>query len=111
LLLTSGELETALSNHGFVGEREQSGVMDKVVATCLLAGLIKHLFELALRVGSRVKAVENIVANVTREQHWFLLDDADVLVVPLGVKHFNVHVVEQDGTLARLVEMLDQRNN
>lgn len=59
--------------------------MNEIIGARLNASLVKHLKELGFVVGSSVETIENVLTNISREQDRFLLDDADFLVIPLGV--------------------------
>ena len=86
-------------------------VVNEIVSTCLATGIVKHLLQISWLVGCCVKAVENIVANVTWEKNWLLLYDRNLLVVPLRVEGVDVTAIEQHLSLARLVKLLNQRDN
>ena len=68
--------------------------MDKIVSTGLLASFIEHLFQLVLSVWSRVKPVENVRADVTREEYWLLLHNSNLLMVPFGVQEVHIDIVK-----------------
>lgn len=68
--------------------------MDEIVSTGLLASFIEHLFQLVLSIRSRVKSVENVRADVTREEYWLLLHNSNLLMVPFGVQKVNIDIVE-----------------
>ena len=86
-------------------------VVNEIVSTCLATGIVKHLLQISWLVGCSVKAVENIVADVTWEKNWLLLYDRNLLVVPLRVEGVDVTAIEQHLSLARLVKLLNQRDN
>lgn len=82
-------------------------VVDKVVSACLATGIIEHFLQFSGLVGRSVKAIKDVVTDVTREQNRLLLNDCNLLVVPLRVESADVAAVEQDFSIARLVELLD----
>jgi len=70
-------------------------VVNEIVSTCLTTGIVKHLLQFGLLIRGCVKTIKNILANITREENRLLLNDRNLLMVPLGVKSANVTAVEK----------------
>lgn len=84
--------------------------MNEIICTGLFAGLIKHVFEVRLTVGTGIETIKDVRPDITREQYWLLLDDRNLLVIPLRVYLVDIYTVESDLTLFWLIELFDKGN-
>ena len=107
LLLATGELNAALTNHSVVLEREQGLVMDEVEGVRLVTSIVHHRLYFLSGLVPKVETIDDVLTDGTGEQNRFLLDDGDLIMVPLGVKLFDVASIEEDFALNGVVEPLD----
>ena len=82
--------------------------MDKVIRACLTGGIVHHIQDFLLCLVLEVESVGDVVADCAREQDRFLLNDSDLIVVPLGVKLLDVATIEEHFTLFGVIEALDE---
>ena len=82
--------------------------MGKFVGACLLGRLIYHSNDLILALALQVNTVSDIFTDAAREEDWLLLDDSDLVMVPLWVQILDVLAIEKHFTFDRVVEALEE---
>ena len=85
--------------------------MNKVICISLAASIIHQRFYLLIIHRVDVQAVSYVLSDSSREQYRLLLDDGNLIVVPLRVQLPDVASVEKDLTFFRVIESLDQRDD
>ena len=63
LLLSTGKLDTTLSNNSIINIREQISIVDEVVGARFTASIVHHLLNLLRRLACQVEAIGNILTN------------------------------------------------
>ena len=82
--------------------------MDKVIRACLTRGIIHHSNDFLLCLVLKIESVGDVFADCAREQDGLLLDDSDLIVVPLGVKLLDIAAIEQHLALLGVIEALNE---
>ena len=111
MLLASRKLRAAFAYICLVSKRELVLVVDKVISIGLVAYIIHHLFDLLIVHVLVIEAVADVLSYSSRKQHWLLLYDSDLIMVPFWIEFLDVNTIEKDLTFIRVVEALDQLNN
>ena len=82
--------------------------MGKVVRACLTTGIVHHSNDFLLRLMLKIESVGDVFADCAREQDRFLLNDSDLVVVPLRVKLLDVATIEEHLALLGVIEALNE---
>ena len=82
--------------------------MNKVISVRLSACIIHHRLDLLVCLVFDIEAVGDVITNRAREEDRFLLNDRNLVVVPLRVKFPDVSAVEENFALLGVVESLYQ---
>ena len=82
--------------------------MDKVIRARLFCGIVHHILDILLGLMLKIESVGDVFADCAREQDGLLLDDSDLIVVPLGVKLLDIAAIEQHLALLGVIEALNE---
>ena len=111
LFLASTEFDTTLTHYCLISSWEHVLIMDKVVCIRLFASTVHHLFNHWITQLGEVVAIKNVVLNRATKKNRFLLDQADLFVVPAWVEFFDVCAIVENTTFLTIVEPLNHRND
>jgi len=111
LLLAAGKLDTSLAHSSLVTIWEEVKVMDKVVGVGLMAGIIDHGFDLSVSLICQLQSIRDVLADCSSEENRLLLDDADLLMEPLGVQLLDIASVEENFTFNWIIESFNEGDN
>ena len=82
--------------------------MDKVIRARLTRGIVHHIHDFLLGLMLKIESVGDVFADCAREQDRFLLNDSDLVVVPLRVKLLNIATIEEYLALFGIIEALNE---
>ena len=82
--------------------------MGKVIRARLTTSIVHHSNDFLLCLMLKIEAVGDVIADRAREQDGLLLDDSDLIVVPLGVKFLDIAAIEQHLALLGVIEALNE---
>ena len=85
--------------------------MDEVIGARFRASIVHQGFNLLWRLACKVETVGDVLSNRTGEKDGFLLDNSDLVMVPLRVELLDIDTVEEDLALIRVIEALKQLDN
>jgi len=84
--------------------------VDEIVSVGLTASVVHQLRDFLSIFALQVKAVGDVIANSAREENGLLLNNGDLVMVPLGVELLDVVSVEKNFTRSGVVESFNERN-
>ena len=82
--------------------------MDKVIRARLFRGIVHHIHDFLFSFVLKIQSVGDVFADCAREQDRFLLNDSDLVVVPLRVKLLNIATIEEYLALFGVIEALNE---
>ena len=59
--------------------------MDEVVGIGLAASIVHQFLNLCIVHAVQAETESNVLADCTGEEHWLLLDNGDLVMVPFGI--------------------------
>lgn len=105
LLLSSGQLDSSLSNESFIGVWEDLLVADELVDVGLLASELDLLLG---RLGG--KPVADVLGDRSGEEDGLLLDDGDTLFITLRIKGLKILCTIHYTSTYWIIKSFDQLN-
>ena len=81
--------------------------MDEFIGISLATSFIYLLDDLIFVQVFKVQAIADVFTNRAREQNRLLLDDANLLMVPLWLELFNITTIKEDSTFIRVIKALN----
>ena len=94
-----------------IAEGEPVYIVDEVVGISLAASLVNPLLNLLIIEIGNIESVDDVVNDGARKEHRLLLNDSNLIVVPLWVKVSQVLTIEENASRIRIVKALNQRND
>lgn len=85
--------------------------MDKVISVSLAACIVHECLNLIVVLVIEVETIDDVFTNGAREQDGLLLDDCNLVVVPLGVKILQVASIEENFAFFGVIEAFDKRDD
>lgn len=82
--------------------------MGKFIRACLTTSIVHHSNDFLLGLMLKIESVGDVIADSAREQDGLLLDDSNLIVVPLGVKLLDIAAIEQHLALLGVIEALNE---